>query len=321
MKKRAIGLELTDQAVILCEAVRESGSVRIKRQDLALLPEDVLVMGELKDPVTLSQILASLLPNPFFAPTPILVSISGLQAFVRKFSIPLVPEREIAKVVHWEGESILPYPIMEVFYHYQIMERIDDRYHILFTALRRERVEPYLHVFSTLDLPVRFLTIHPFGLSNCLLSTGECGAFSGVLTRFRRSACELVLFVDGQPELVRTVVIPGVGGLHEIAASFRDELISTLEHFQTEREIWLDTGVFFGSTQILREIREEMPAFHWRHFYSPHSGRDDEIRPPALRLKKAVRLEDGIFGNCCETDELHQELPCALGLAMLGVGE
>jgi Tfp pilus assembly PilM family ATPase len=320
LKKRAIGLELTDHAMILCEVARENGFVQVKRQEMISLPSDVIVMGEIKDSITLSRTISSIVPNPFFAPIPIIVSMSGLQAFIRKFSIPFVPDQEIAKVVRWEGENILPYPIVEVCYHYQVIGRTDDQYQVLFAAHRRERVEPYVRLFHDLDLSVRLLTIHPFGLTNYLESTGQLHDFSGILARFRSSEFELVVFFEGVLELVRTVVMGERNNEQEMADCFYEELTSTLEHFQAERGVWLNSGIFFGSAQTMQTIREEMPSFHWRHFYPKSCFTEGTLWNERAGLRESSDQEKQSGETGRGFSNLHQELPCAFGLAMLGVG-
>lgn len=337
MKKRAIGLELTDHAIVLCQIARENGSVTVKRQEMISLPSGVITMGEIKDSVTLARTISSVLPNPFVAPIPIMVSMTGFQAFIRKFSIPFVPEQEIAQVVRWEGENILPYPIIEVFYHYQVLGRTDDHYRILFAAHRRERVDPYINLFHDLDMPIRLLTIHPFGLANYLESTGQLQGFSGIMARFRSSEFELALFFEGEIELVRTVAMSQECDLQAVTDCFYEEISSTLEHFHTERGIWLNSGIFFGSMQMMHSIREKISSFHWRHFYPQAKridgmyGREhcDGLAAPSYLDRSVSRFNDeprdDLRGLGDEEEKtkispnLHQELPCAFGLAMLGV--
>lgn len=330
MKKRAIGLELTDHAMILCEVAREHGIIRVKRQEVISLPPDVIMMGELKDPATLSQLISSVLSNPLFAPAPLMVSISGLHALIRRFSIPLVPEREIAQVVHWEGENILPYPIIEVFYHYQVTGQTDTRYQILFTAHRRERVESYLQLFHDMDLSVRLLTIHPFGLVNYLESTGQLHQFDGILARLRPLEFEIVLFYEGEIMLVRTVASsPMADGQQDFIEYFLEELTSTLEHMHTESGLWLHSGLIFGSSEIVRQVREAMPSFHWRHFYPRADVAEVQLYKSSHEPLGRILSGKGFRKRHHSTHEsvpmiestvsLLQELPCAFGLAMLGV--
>ncbi|AZR73566.1 hypothetical protein BBF96_09295 [Anoxybacter fermentans] len=296
MKKRAVGLEIADRAIYLVELIKER-EIIINHWQIVDLPLDIIENGEIKDLSVLRKKISSLLPKRIsLNPIPIIVGISGIQTFVRKFKIPKVPLKEMDKIVRWEGENILPYPITEFFYNYQIIDQSDDDCQILFAALHRDRLNKYLQLFKELKVPVQFLTLQPFGLVNYVEFIGEFSRYSGVLARVRSRSFDFILLYEGIVELVRSVSLFRSGEPKKpILDIFISELISTLRHFKSLYNLWLNTGLFFGEREMLNQIRLKMPSFHWRHL---------QVN---ISTKKPLPYE------------LAQELPCAVGLGFMGV--
>lgn len=296
MRKRAIGLEFTDRAINFLDLTHTSGQYIINQWEVVSLPSGVIVDGEVNDLGGLSQLIKPLLGRKsMFNPIPVMVGISGLEACVRKIRIPSVPIREMDEIIAWEGENILPYPIHEVYYGYQIIERSAEDMQILFAALPKVTVEDYLQLFRELHLPVQLLTVQALGLVNFANHAGELVGYTGVLARVRFESVDFVLFYEGRLEIVRTIAVSAshIGGID----FFIVELLSTLEHFQTLTGIWLNTGFFFGDKRFLQAVRSEMPSFHWRH----------------LQLSENVQSSEPLSSMAAE------ELTCAMGLCFAGV--
>ncbi len=294
-EKRAIGLELDDQAIYFVELLIKKGQVCIQHAEKVDLPNEVIVKGEIKNDSVLNQVLTPLLKNKsYINPVPIVVGISGVRTIVRKLNIPIVPPKEMDKIVHWEGENILPYSIDEFFYSYQVLDQFKENCQILFTAIHKEILKPYIQIFKKSKLPIQNLTIQSFGLVNYVEFVGELVNFSGVLTKIRNRSFDLIVCNKGKIELVRTIPVFDFDQKKYIE-SFIFEINSTLRYFHSLKDIRLSSGIYVGSREIMQQLRLKMPAFHWRHLW--------------LDLHKIQSTEE-------IREELVWELPSVLGLGL-----
>lgn len=302
MKKRAIGLEFDDEAIYLVQLFKEKGHVHLESWQVVQLPSGLIVAGEIKEEEALLERVSSLFGKKNNPSLPIVIGISGAQAFIRKIQLPLIPSKEMDQLIRWEGENILPCPIAEVYYNYQILHNYHTGYQILFVAVSKERVQPYQSIFQQLKLPANFLTLQSFGLVNYLEVLAMKKDYTGILVRFRSKTIDFILLYHGEVELIRTVLFPDqTHHFSEKLAFFQNEFFVMLGYFQSIYDIWINTGFFFGSREWMQKIRSLLPTFHWRHLYL--ADRENE---------QSGEFVDRTLAN---------QLPATWGLGVLGVSK
>lgn len=299
MKNRAIGLELADRQIFLVEIYRKRAQIAVSRWQRVELALGVIESGEIQDLSSLRQAVLFLFPKKVFNRSiPLYVGISGLKAFVRKLTLPNVPLNELKKIIHWEGESILPHPIEQVIYNSQILDRTEAGYQVLFSALPEERLARYLQLFDNLALPVESLTLNPFGLFNFWEYFFKLATYNGVIARVLDDQGDFLLVSGGQIQLVRTVTLGDVDQGRNRGEIFVFELISTLEHFHSLGDLWLNQGLFLGPEELYADISAQMSSFQWSE----------------ISLKTWASLIENDHSL-----ELIDQSATAIGLALLGV--
>ncbi len=298
MRKKAIGLEFTDRYILFIEIIKEKNQLRLGHWDKIQLPGNLIESGKPQELTILVDRLRPLFVQKLFNYTPLVVGIPGIQVFVRKIVLPIVPENELKKIVNCEGEAILPYPIDEAIYSYQILGESVDKYQILFTAIRKELLDNYLRLFRRLNLAVQVLSLQSFGLVNIVEYLGELDKYNGVLVRLNSNYCDLVLIYNGDIELIRTITLSRSERPSKDMDMFISELISTLEHYQSLHHIWLNKGIFCGLRAELEIIRQKMPTFHWKY----------------------LTIESSLIAECCQLPgDFFEEFSIVFGLALIGV--
>lgn len=302
LKKRAIGLEFDDEAIYVVQLFNEKGDIHLESWQVVQLQPGLIVDGEIKEEEILVEKLSLLFGKISIPSHPIVIGISGVQAFVRKIKLPLVPSKEMDQLIYWEGENILPYPITDVFYNYQILHKSLTGYQLLFVAVPKKYVQSYQSICQQLKLPANFITLQSFGMLNYLEALEIKKDYTGVLVRFRSKTIDYVLLYQGEIELIRTVLFPDQA--HHSCGKltfFQNEFFVMLGYFQSMYDIWINSGFFFGSNEWMRKVRLLMPTFHWRHLY--------------LSDREFERFRD--FGD----QGWANQLPATWGLGVMGVSE
>ena len=307
MIKRAVGLEFDDNAVyfsdisiIASEAFTETSTkmIKINHCGHVNIEPELISNGEIVNFDLLKKSIFPLFKNyRIISPASFIVGISGLKIFIRTFYIPKVPKKEISTFVHCEGENILPYPIVQVFYDYQIIGESETEYQILFSAIDKKQLIKYLELFAKLKVPLYSLTAQPFGLLNLVTFLRYNGGYNGILTRIKDHLFDLIVIYKSKVDLIRTLAFQNSAQSDRVE-TFLNELTSTLSHFHSIHNLWLNSGLFIGDLQILQAIRSQMPTFQWDYY--------------PLLIKKA--LQDKVQPN-----NLQNELFCSIGLGLMGV--
>ena len=283
MKKRAIGLEFDDNLIYLVELSKGKDDFVIKRT------------SKFKEITGLNKYLEEMSSGRVsIIPPKIVLGISGLKTIIRKLVIPKTNTRELDRIIRWEAESLLPLPLEEFNFDYQILDDEGEN-EVLLVAVRKEEVEPYIELFTQLKIPIKMLTVQPFGLINYIkhfkLITKN---YNGIIVRWGHSSIDFILLLEGKGEFYRTVPCPSNPFDNISFTTFQRELKTTLNHIHSQYNLQIKSGIFFGKRDILTSIRKNMPYFHWRYL---------NIKP----LK-----EESYVGNL-------EEFTCCIGLALTGV--
>jgi Tfp pilus assembly PilM family ATPase len=80
----------------------------------------------------------------------------------------------VLNMMRYEIEKHIPFPIEDVFYDFQVIERGETTYKIVFASVPKERIEQVRSFLERLSLNPRIITLSPFAVLNSI-------GFSGVM--------------------------------------------------------------------------------------------------------------------------------------------
>lgn len=155
--KPALGLYFSDQYIEISQL--SADGMRLVRFNQLPLPPDVVVNGEIKNPAGLTSILIQLLssarPHPVRIGEDVVIGVSDNRVFLREFSLPKFPGKEIEEAIDWQVRSLLPVLPAGVETDWQIMGRsVDDQIEVLLSAIPKSVIESYISVATAGGLQV-----------------------------------------------------------------------------------------------------------------------------------------------------------------------
>src|SRR5688572_8792100 len=140
----------------------------------------------------------------------VVLSLPGHSTFNRLIKLPPVQDGKLEEVVRYEAQSQIPFPIDEVIWDYQFVERAyapgEEKEVILF-AIKKEIVEQFLSNISSLGLNVDAIQFAPVALYNFLSYDQEIGSSSIAIDMGADNAD--LLIVDGAKFWIRNLPITG----------------------------------------------------------------------------------------------------------------
>ena len=87
------------------------------------MPPDSIVDGAIIDGAAVADAIRRVFENKAFKTKEVAASLSGNAVIVKKISLPVMTEAELAESIYWEAEQYIPFDIQDVNLDYQILDR------------------------------------------------------------------------------------------------------------------------------------------------------------------------------------------------------
>jgi Tfp pilus assembly protein PilN len=128
---------------------------------------------------------------------PACLAVSADLGFVRRVVFPRAASENLAQVVAYELDRLLPLSADRLFYEFQIQEETAAEVHLLLTALPRNRVEDCLQLITGAGLRPLAVQLAPIAAINAFAGCGRAMPGSWLLLHLSTGAFELLHLRDG----------------------------------------------------------------------------------------------------------------------------
>jgi type IV pilus assembly protein PilM len=109
--------------------------------------------------------------------TPVATALSGHSVIVKRISLPVMSEAELAESIHWEAEQYIPFDIEDVNLDYKILEGSslsgEGNMDVLLAAAKKEKINDYVGVISQAGLNPMTVDIAAFAVQNAFEANYE----------------------------------------------------------------------------------------------------------------------------------------------------
>lgn len=194
----------------------------------------------------------------------VVVSLPSHLISLRTLTLPFNDARKLEKVVPFEIEALLPYPLEEVVVDYQVTDTTEGRTNLLVAAVPRSLVKNYLEQLSRAGIDPEAVELDGMALTNLVRHVfpdlSAPGGPAGGLVALEIGASKTVVCIlrHGQAAFVRTILW---GGRDVTAALSEGCGISPVEAEEWKRQAGLlDEGISRlhqkGVSQTIRRALE-----------------------------------------------------------------
>jgi type IV pilus assembly protein PilM len=124
--------------------------------------------GAIVDSVSIAGAIDRIFKNEHIQNDHVITSISGHSVIVKKISIHLHDENDLAESIRWEAAQNLPFDIDDVNFDFQVIgENVTtEMLDVLFVAVKKDRIQSYINVFSKAKKTPVILDVDAFALQN-----------------------------------------------------------------------------------------------------------------------------------------------------------
>ena len=169
--KAVVGLDIGSSAVKAVELKPSGKGFKVTAFAIEPVPPDSIVDGAIIDGTAVADAIRRLFENKAFKTKEVAASLSGNAVIVKKISLPVMTEAELAESIYWEAEQYIPFDIQDVNLDYQILDagRGPDSkgtMDVLLVAAKKEKIADYLGVITQAGRTAVVVDVDAFALQN-----------------------------------------------------------------------------------------------------------------------------------------------------------
>lgn len=166
-----IGLDISDSSLKLVQLNKVRDKIKIQALSKLNLAPGIITKGEIKNQTELIKAIKKLISAPLLGKTSseeVVVCLPESKTFIKLIEIQKSPNA-LADIVGSEIEKHVPLAISEIYYDWQIIEDLTDKYFVLIGAAPKVIVNQYTAMLDEAGLSPVALEIEPVAIARCLL--------------------------------------------------------------------------------------------------------------------------------------------------------
>lgn len=213
--KALVGLDIGSSAVKAVELKTAGKSYKVTGFGTEALPPDSIVDGAIIDGAAVADAIRRLFDTHHIKTKDVAASLSGNAVIVKKISLPIMSDAELAESIYWEAEQYIPFDIQDVNLDYQILDRGDaatgkGTMEVLLVAAKKEKIADYTGVIAQAGRTAVVVDVDAFALQNAYeVNYGIDANAVVVLLNAGASATNINILQGDQSVFTRDISIGG----------------------------------------------------------------------------------------------------------------
>ncbi len=168
--KALVGLDIGSSAVKAVELKAVDKGYKVTAFGSEAVPPDSIVDGAIIDGGAVADAIRRLFDGRGIKSKQVVASLSGNAVIVKKISLPVMTEAELAESIYWEAEQYIPFDIQDVNLDYQIVDNGTGggkgTMEVLLVAAKKEKIADYTGVITQAGRTALVVDVDAFALQN-----------------------------------------------------------------------------------------------------------------------------------------------------------
>ncbi len=170
--KTIVGLDIGSSAVKAVELKPAGKGYKVTAFGAEPVPPDAIVDGAIIDAGSVADAIKRVFDgNKAFKSKDVCASLSGNAVIVKKITLPVMTENELAESIYWEAEQYIPFDIQDVNLDYQILDpgtgpNSRGSMDVLLVAAKKEKIGDYTNVIAQAGRTPVIVDVDAFALQN-----------------------------------------------------------------------------------------------------------------------------------------------------------
>jgi type IV pilus assembly protein PilM len=260
--KSIVGLDIGSSTVKAVELKPVGKGYQVAAFGMEPVPPDSIVDGAIIDAGAVADAIKRVFDaNKAFKSKEVCASLSGNAVIVKKITLPVMTEAELAESIYWEAEQYIPFDIQDVNLDYQVLDPgtgPDSRgsMDVLLVAAKKEKIGDYTSVIAQAGRTPVVVDVDAFALQNAYeVNYGLDPQQIVVLLNAGASAININILQGDQSIFTRDISMGG----NAYTEAVQKELDLPFEAAeQLKRGIPVDGATFEEAQPILRAVSENV---------------------------------------------------------------
>ena len=211
--KALVGLDIGSSAVKAVELKASGKTYKVTGFGTENLPPDSIVDGAIIDGAAVADAIRRLFDGRAIKTKDVAASLSGNAVIVKKITLPIMSDAELAESIYWEAEQYIPFDIQDVNLDYQILDRASaggkSTMDVLLVAAKKEKIADYTGVIGQAGRVAVVIDVDAFALQNAYEANYGAGPSVVVLLNAGASATNVNIVSNGQSLFTRDLSLGG----------------------------------------------------------------------------------------------------------------
>jgi type IV pilus assembly protein PilM len=167
--KQVVGLDIGSSTLKTAELRSlRSGGFELVSLGIEELSPDCIVDGVIISKLPVSDAINKIFAQQSIKNSRVATSISGHSVIVKKISLPVQSDDELAESIRWEAEQYIPFDIADVNLDYQVLgeNSATGNLDILLVAVKKEKITDYTSVIKMAGKTPTLVDVDAFALQN-----------------------------------------------------------------------------------------------------------------------------------------------------------
>ena len=257
--KSLVGLDLGSSAVKAIELKPVGKGYKVTAFGSEPIPPDSIVDGAIIDGAAVVAAVRRLFESRKIKTREVAASLSGNAVIVKKISLPVMTEAELAESIYWEAEQYIPFDIQDVNLDYQILDGRDSgkgTMDVLLVAAKNEKIADYTGVIGQAGRTAVVIDVDAFALQNAYEANYGADADAVVvLLNAGASATNINILSGEQSVFTRDISIGG----NAYTEALQKELSLPFEQAdQLKRGQTVNGTTYDDARPVLRAVTENV---------------------------------------------------------------
>lgn len=175
--KNLVGVDIGSSSIKVCLVREARKGLTLRRVGYAPLPSGAVVDGQVMDGPTVVRTLRGVLAAAKIREREAALSVRGQSVIIRKITVPMMTDAELAEQITWEAEQHIPFEIKDVQVDYEVLRRREDasQMDLLLVAARKDQISAYAQLAREAKLKPIVVDIDAFTIQNAYEATRGVG--------------------------------------------------------------------------------------------------------------------------------------------------
>jgi len=259
--KSLVGLDIGSSAVKAVELKAAGKSFKVTAFGSESVPPDSIVDGAIIDGAAVADAIRRLFESRKIQTKDVAASLSGNAVIVKKITLPVMTEAELAESIYWEAEQYIPFDIQDVNLDYQILDPGDAAagkatMDVLLVAAKKEKIADYTGVIAQAGRTAVVVDVDAFALQNAFeVNYGIEPGQVVVLLNAGASATNINILQGDHSVFTRDI---SIGGNAYTEALQKDLNLPFDQADQLKRGEAVDGVTFDDARPVLRAVSENV---------------------------------------------------------------